>query len=101
MTINFKLELFDALVCSALQYACEILDRVEAKASKLAARVGERVSITGVRLWFARRPRAPIFWKLAYQFLAMLAGLKSGQLEHHVLTAAWDMYVMHSTGMAC
>ena len=73
MTISPKLELLDSLVCSVLQYACgiwgwgdvEILDRVEAKALKLAAGVGGQVSVTAIRWWFGRRPLAARFWKLA------------------------------------
>ena len=100
MTIDFRLELLNALVCSVLQYASEIwgwgkteiLERVEAKALKIALKIGDRVSVTAIRWLIGRYPVALRFWINAYKFWALLAGFPRERLEHHGLTAAWEMY---------
>ena len=75
-----------------------MLERVETKALKLALGLGDRVSITAIRWWLGRRPLASRFWKNAYGFWALLSGCKGDRLEHHALSAAWDLYDLYKTG---
>ena len=106
MTISFRLELLNSLVCSVLQYASEIwgwgktdiLERVEAKALRIALKLGDKVSVSAIRWLMGRHPLAVRFWINAYTFWSLVAGMPDERFEKQALNAVWDLYLKHRTG---